>query len=233
MFTFKQFKIEQTHTAMKVCTDSCLFGALIRTENHINALDIGTGTGLLSLMLAQKNKTLKIDAVEIDEQACIDAKLNFENSNFKNQIALHNLSIQEFENSTKKKFDLIISNPPFYENSLLSPSKNKNIAHHAVQLSLENLVKAIMSMLNDEGRVWIILPPISFEKIVNINKSNGLFCSEIIDVHHDTQKPCIRKIGVFEKINHSKQIYSRVDIRDKKDYSKRFTELLMDYYLIF
>jgi tRNA1Val (adenine37-N6)-methyltransferase len=233
MFTFKQFKIEQAHTAMKVCTDSCLFGAIIKADNHKNALDIGTGTGLLALMLAQKNKELKIDAIEIDAQACIDTKRNFENSSFKNQISLFNLPIQDFENVKTKKYDLVISNPPFYENSLLSPSKKKNIAHHTVLLGLEDLVNSILLNLTDTGKAWIILPPISFGKIETLALKNGLFCSEVTDIHHDTEKHCIRKIGLFERIKSEIQTKQRVNIHENKAYSKRFNELLKDYYLIF
>jgi tRNA1Val (adenine37-N6)-methyltransferase len=233
MFTFKLFKIQQTHTAMKVCTDSCLFGALIDTQKHTFALDIGTGTGLLSLMQAQKNQELEIDAIEIDNQACIDAKSNIKNSPFSNKITLFEMPIQELASKTQKKYDLIFSNPPFYENSLLSPSKNKNVAHHTVLLGLEELANNILQLMTDNGKAWIVFPPVSFEKFESICTSKGLFCTEVTDIHHDTEKPCLRKIGVFEKANHPKLTKPRIDIRDKKAYSKRFNELLKDYYLIF
>ncbi len=233
MFTFKQFKIVQAHAAMKVCTDSCLFGALIDTHAHTQVLDIGTGTGLLALMMAQKNTKLQIDAVELDSQACIDAKLNFKNSPFSTQVHLHNEAIQDFAEKSLKKYDLIISNPPFYENSLLSPLPAKNMAHHTTELSLEDLLKAIDLVLAPGGKTWIILPPISFDKFSKLALKKNYFCTELTDIHHNTNKPYIRKIGVFEKDNSINLVSRRIHIGENKEYSDKFKTLLKDYYLIF
>ncbi len=233
MFTFKQFKIVQANAAMKVCTDSCLFGALINVHGHTNVLDIGTGTGLLSLMLAQRNRKSQIDAVELDSNACIDAELNFSSSAFTSQLHLHNVSIQDFAKRSKKQYDLVISNPPFYENSLLSPLEAKNIAHHTTQLSLDDLLLAIDSVLAPNGKTWIILPPVSFDKFLKLAIKKGLFCTELTDIHHNAEKPCIRKIGVFEKTQSLIQVHKPISIRENKAYSEQYKTLLKDYYLIF
>lgn len=233
MFTFKQFKIQQEHTAMKVCTDSCIFGALIETNKHTHALDIGAGTGLLSLMQTQKNPNLLIDAVELDPEACKDAQQNFLHSPFQNKPNIHVATIQEFADKTDKKYDLIFSNPPFYENSLLSPSKTKNIAHHTTLLSLEELAIVLEKLLLPTGKTWIILPPVSFHKFIEIARKYGLFCTESTNIHHNIEKPCLRIVGVFEKIQNKHLLHLPIYIRDKTAYSAQFKELLKDFYIIF
>ena len=140
-FQFKQFKIEQDKCAMKVCTDSCLFGAWLHVEENVKTiLDIGCGTGLLSLMLAQKSAA-KIDAVEIDASAYLQAKQNIESSIFSNNISIFNEDILQF--SAHEKYDFIVCNPPFYENEKVSETHGEKLAKHSLKLTLENLIQKI------------------------------------------------------------------------------------------
>ena len=153
-FQFKQFTIHHDRFAMKVTTDSCFFGAWVAEEikkekrKIKNALDIGAGTGLLSLMIAQKNK-IEIDAVEIDKDASQQAKENIEASPWKNQIHIFNEDIVSFQPG--KKYDCIISNPPFYENELASEKQKRNIAHHSEQLTISEVLRVIKNHLDEEG----------------------------------------------------------------------------------
>ncbi len=138
-FSFKQFTIWQDQCAMKVCTDSCIFGATLPTLNERNhqinkVLDVGAGTGLLSLMYAQLNEKCTITAIEIEPNAAKQAKKNIEASKFANKITL--LATDFFDYNTETNFDLIICNPPFYEHDLKSPDKNRNLAHHSAQFNL-------------------------------------------------------------------------------------------------
>src|SRR5688572_25058776 len=135
-FQFKQFTIHQDRSAMKVTTDACLFGAWCATEinqDNKRLLDIGTGTGLLSLMIAQKNKLL-IDAVEIEEQAAVQAVENVKASPWKESVHVIHKNIRDF--NSEKKYNYIISNPPFYENELSGERMEKNIAHHDAGLKM-------------------------------------------------------------------------------------------------
>ncbi|MGB3005267.1 MAG: methyltransferase, partial [Chitinophagaceae bacterium] len=158
-FQFKQFTIHQDKCAMKVTTDSCLFGAWAAEQVHNleievnNILDIGTGTGLLSLMLAQ-NCNAAIDAIEIDKQTATQATENVQVSPFSEKIKIHFADVHQF--GFEKKYNIIISNPPFYENELKSEYKKKNIAHHNEGLLLKDLLTIIHKQLLPSGSFYLL-----------------------------------------------------------------------------
>jgi tRNA1Val (adenine37-N6)-methyltransferase len=231
MFRFKQFTVVQDHAAMKVCTDACLFGALIATENHQNILDIGTGTGLLALMLAQKNKNSKITAVEIDDDAIIDANFNIENSPFSSRIELFHTSIQEFQQT--KKYDCIISNPPFFQNNLKSTDVARNKALHNNSLTLSELAKIIGQLLESGGNTWILLPPYEMSVFSSEIQYLGFTVKKKFIVKHDPTKKPFREIGCFSRLNDGNCTGEVINIYESGQYSGRFVELLKDYYLIF
>jgi tRNA1Val (adenine37-N6)-methyltransferase len=159
-FQFKQFIVHQDKAAMKVTTDSCLFGGWVAEELSAekdegkNILDIGTGTGLLSLMLAQKTSG-DIDALEIDKEAYEQAIANVSSSPWKERIRVMLQDASSF--LSKKKYNTIISNPPFYENELKSPDSKRNIAHHS-GLSLNHLLSVVKENLEERGTFYLLLP---------------------------------------------------------------------------
>ncbi|MEP6701109.1 MAG: methyltransferase, partial [Bacteroidota bacterium] len=186
-FQFKQFTIEQERSAMKVTTDSCLFGAWaaerIRNENSIinNCLDIGTGTGLLALMLAQKNE-FSIDAVEIDKEAFEQASENITASHWANRLRVFYGDIRNpvatgFD--FQRKYDMIISNPPFYEKELKGDNSKKNIAHHNEGLLLPELIELIKKNLNPGGSFYLLLPYKRNEEVRKILKKEELGIQQI------------------------------------------------------
>ncbi|MCA0365124.1 MAG: methyltransferase [Bacteroidetes bacterium] len=231
MFRFKQFTVVQDHAAMKVCTDACLFGALIETVNHQNILDIGTGTGLLALMMAQKNQNAVISAIEIDNEAVIDAKYNIENSPFSSKIELFHTSIQEFQQN--KKYDCIISNPPFFQNNLKSPHLARNKALHNHSLTLSELANIIMQLLVPEGDTWILLPPYEMSVFRAEIQNFGFAPNKKFVVKHDPSKAPFREICCFSRLTTGNCIQEVINIYESGIYSARFVELLKDYYLIF
>ena len=159
-FKFKQFTIHQNDTAMKVGTDGVLLGAWtkIKTDTQ-NILDIGTGTGLIALMLAQKTlSSSQIDAVELDQLAYQQAKENFKLSNWSQKLQAINQSIQEFTINTSKKYDLIISNPPFFRNSFASKNTQRQIARHTDSLSYDDLLYSVKKILLDDGIFQLSFP---------------------------------------------------------------------------
>lgn len=230
-FKFKQFTVEQGKAAMKICTDACLFGAWIANKyQHKNiqtVLDIGTGTGLLSLMFAQKKK-VSIDAVEIDEQAALQAKENFSNASFGNAIHLHQCDIQNFKSNTR--YDLIISNPPFFEQHLKSQNHGRNLALHSEQLSLATLISCIQHLLAKDGQFALLLPYYRLQEAITVANSAGFFLQEQVLVKQTEQHDYFRAILLFgtTEIN---SIQSAITIKNNNVYSSEFTMLLKDYYL--
>lgn len=222
---------------MKVTTDACLFAAwcasvVYRQLSPVNRLlDIGTGTGLLSLMIAQKNDTVIIDAIEIDEQAAMQAASNFQSSPWKERFHIHHTSIQHFNQSPDHLFDLIISNPPFFHNDLKSDNTKRNLALHSEALSLEELFLSIQKRITMNGKFAILLPfhrSDYFEKLV---KDEKFFLEEKVSVKQTPHHPYFRSMLLFSKQSTvTKQ--NEIMIKDEfNDYSPEFTALVKDYYL--
>ena len=156
-FCFKQFAVVQDNTAMKVGTDGVLLGAWCSCANARCVLDVGTGTGLIAMMVAQRSDA-QVAAVEIDSSACIDAVGNFGNSPWSDRIELFNLPIQEFADDCQVRFDLIVSNPPFFSNSLKAPSAGRALARHDDTLPVTDLFSCATRLLSDNGRLSVIIP---------------------------------------------------------------------------
>jgi tRNA1Val (adenine37-N6)-methyltransferase len=233
-FQFKQFTIHQDKCAMKVCTDACLFGAWIAQSPQLTAhkiLDIGTGTGLLSLILAQNLSNAIIDAVEIDEAAAQQAKENFEASPWKERLTVYTESIQYVNLSTNHLYDIIISNPPFYKNDLKSDNEKRNLALHSAELSLEELVTAVNKFLKDDGSFFVLLP---YHRIKYFEESaieQNLFIKEKIFIKQTPKHNYFRSILWLTK-NPAITTQSEITIMNNENqYTKEFGELLKDYYL--
>ncbi|WP_367914104.1 tRNA1(Val) (adenine(37)-N6)-methyltransferase [Leadbetterella sp. DM7] len=233
MFRFKQFTVIQENAAMKVCTDSCLFGALIGSGGATCALDIGTGTGLLSLMVAQRHPGLSVDAVEVDAGAAADAAQNFMNSPFRERLRLHEETIQDFARASRQTYGLVFCNPPFYEDRLKSPDRYKNIAHHATGLSFRELAATSARLLASEGVLWILLPPFEMERFIREAAENSLYMQERYAIRHNAAKPVFREIVVFSRSKPGNPAPREIIIYENDKYSSIFAELLRDYYLIF
>ncbi len=231
-FTFKQFTIHQDRCAMKVCTDACILGASTAVENVRNVLDIGTGTGLLALMLAQRADA-KIDAVEIDEDAYSQALNNVTESKFKDKITIYHQDIKSY--SVTNSYDLIISNPPFYQKSLKSPDSQTNKALHAVELTFDELIVSVKRLLKPDGRFVVLLPPFEIEKLIDIAQKKELYLSKKIMIRHDESKPVFRIIATFQNVQilDYQEESLMIHEKDSKAYTENFRVLLKDYYLIF
>jgi tRNA1Val (adenine37-N6)-methyltransferase len=233
-FQFKKFIIQQEKCSMKVCTDSSLFGAWIaskmedKTINSETILDIGTGTGLLSLMLAQKINAA-IDAVEIDKSAFEQATQNVNASPWNNQIKTFNADIKKW--NPPLKYDLIISNPPFYENDLLPESEARNVAKHSAALTLEELIVIAKKLLNEDGTFAVLLPWHRTRLFENISANYSLFINEKKEVKQTPSHNYFRTMLILQQKG-TTQLESELVIKNNENkFSDEFKDLLKDYYL--
>lgn len=231
-FRFKQFTVYHQHNEMKVTTDGCLFGAWVADEmqNEIpiaigskikNVLDIGTGTGLLSLMIAQKNE-VRIDAVEIDERAAQEAKENIENSPWKKHITVHNKDIKTFQ--AGDQYNVIVCNPPFYENEWTSDNSRKNTAHHSQDLSLNEVLERIKKHLSDTGTFYLLMPAKRETKLKLMMEEMRLYIHKLVSVNLSATNKRIMISGRKQQVQEI--VTEHITVNDE-----RFNQLLKDYYL--
>jgi tRNA1Val (adenine37-N6)-methyltransferase len=233
-FKFKQFTIQQDRCAMKVTTDGCSFGAWCADEirklefENAKLLDIGTGTALLSLMILQKSM-LHIDAVEIEKDAAMQANENAASSPWADSITIVQ---QDILQTAHKKYDLIVSNPPFYENELSAESESRNIAHHSQKLNMQQLMQVIRKMVKPNGRFFLLLPWKRIRDIQAVLKEQDLFIVKQVTVNPSVNHQPFRLMimGGHESI--AEPVFEELSIRDNDgNYTAAFTELLKDYYL--
>lgn len=219
---------------MKVCTDACLFGAWVADKiasgeiTPGNILDIGAGTGLLSLMLAQ-NSSAEIDALEIDEQAVHQSKENVAASLWDKKIHTHHCPVMEFV--AAKKYDLIITNPPFYEDQLRSGDAQRDLAMHATALSFAELARAIKNNLSADGHAAVLLPHARLKYFEKELCEEGLFIAEKITIAHSPAHPLFRSFLLIA-FTQLPSLERTIMIKDSIGaYSEEFCRLLKDYYL--
>ena len=232
---------------MKVCTDACLFGAWAASDQQvINAnkiLDIGAGTGLLSLLIAQANNNATITAVEIEQAAATEAASNFKLSSWHEQLYLVHDTIQNFGNNTNTLYDVIITNPPFYEGDLKSPDENKNTAAHSTALPWNVLIENATKLLSKGGSFFVLVPTLRAYTMQKLCDTHGLQLVAEVLVHNTAKNLPIRAMQKFTK-QHSGQMDTEktIDIPQVKrtkifikdadnNYSPEFNLLLKDYYL--
>ncbi|MEJ8803905.1 tRNA1(Val) (adenine(37)-N6)-methyltransferase [Pontibacter sp. H249] len=232
-FQFKQFRVEQDKCAMKVCTDSCLFGAVVAVEGAESILDIGAGTGLLSLMVAQRSQA-SIDAVEINPEAQQQAKENFNISPWSDRLTLHAESLQEFAAHNQQTYDVILSNPPFFVSSLKSPDAAINAARHVEQVFFEEILHFTQKHLTKTGRLYLLLPPPEATLFQKLALKHGLYLAHTLEVYTKVDGKCIRHIQTYT-FEAAPAIVENIAIREADGiaYNPGFVTLLKEYYLIF
>lgn len=190
--------VRQDQCAMKVCTDSCLFGAYIPAEDAASALDIGTGTGLLALMLAQRSQA-QIEAVEIEPQAARQASENVAASPWADRVRVYPQSLQAFAQTNQLTYDLILSNPPFFEASLQSPVAARTVARHTADLHWEEILEFGEQFLRPGGRLWIMLPPAESASLAQLAQTRSWHLAHRLQVftREGEGGKCIRWVQAF------------------------------------
>lgn len=231
VFKFKQFEVEQSGTAMKINTDGVLLAAVAEHMHPTHILDIGTGTGVIALMMAQRFPDAAVDAVEIDAFSAQTAGLNFNNSPFAERLSIYHSDILNF--SPETEYDLIVSNPPYFVNDLKSELLQKQIARHADEDFFGKLLRKVSGLLSGSGLFWFILPVKQADWMIAQGVLHQLYPSKIIAVHSDEQKPVIRKI-VCLQFGHSAVSEEHFYIyADQNVYTDAYKRLLKDFFLAF
>lgn len=229
-FQFKEFTIYQERTTLKVSTDSCVFGAWVASQVEMaeSVFDIGAGTGLLMLMLAQKIKG-NITGIEIDEDAFQQAEKNIQQSPYSNRVTLLHGDITKHVFS--RKYPLIISNPPFYENSLLSAEPVSQVARHSTRLTLSALFSIATAGLTEDGKFALLLPYYRIDELTGLSVLNNLYPSKQLVLHHSKNHSPLRVMVILERKPTECKHY-RLYIKDSnQQYTQEFSNLLKPYYL--
>lgn len=227
VFKFKHFDVKQADSAMKIGTDAMIFGALIDAEGKTRALDIGTGTGVLSLMVAQKNPDIYITASEIEATAAAEAAYNFQHAPFAGRLKVLPGDFLQLE--AEAPFDLIFSNPPYFENSSKSLAANRNLARHDDNLPLGLLFQKTAALLAADGAFWLILPHLTMDQYYPEAALHNLHPVREILVFGKTGQP-VRKITAFSKMP-GELIQSTLVVRNEDGtYTAAYKQLTADFH---
>lgn len=228
-FQFRQFRLEQDQCAMKITTDACILGAWAPAPDTGNILDIGTGTGLLTCMLAQRTAAA-IDAIEIDADSYRQAKENFSKTLWRDRLQLFHGDARRF--ASERRYDFIICNPPFFENQLPSPSDAKNKARHSSFLSLSELAEVTDRLLDDDGKFAVLIPAERTEDFIKKAALFNLFLNKQLFIRSHPHASPFRIILVMGRKPVDSITESMLTIYESENvYSSDFTALLRDFYL--
>ena len=230
-FSFKQFEVHQDRCAMKIGTDGVLLGCWAPVDNVYSVLDIGAGTGVISLIIAQRSTAETIDAVEIDEDAYEQTVENFERSPWGDRLFCYHASFQEFFTEIDDKYDLIISNPPFYTENYKTDDKKRDLARFEDALPFEHLLYGSSKLLSDTGRLVIILPYKSEEEIITVAEQFHLYPQKITRVKGSYDAETKRSLIVLG-FGRKEIIYDELVIEiTRHQYTDEYIKLTKDFYL--
>ncbi len=229
-FRFRQFEVSHHRSTMKVGTDAVVLGTWLDVSESCKILEIGTGCGIIALMLAQKSAAA-IDAIDVDEESVKEASENFSNSPWNDRLKATHLSLVDFANDKTNIYDLIVSNPPFFRKSLLPPDEKRQLARHHTNLSFEAFLVHSAHLLNPSGRLAVILP-VSEEKLFTEIAGNvGLFLKSKLDIFPKPTKPKKRVILVFSFQKIENPIYDSIILRDDAGhYSDDYKKITKDFH---
>ncbi|MEE2772942.1 MAG: methyltransferase [Bacteroidota bacterium] len=233
-FQFKQFTVQQDRCAMKIGTDGVLLGAWASIDHSPGSiLDIGAGTGIISLMLAQRSEAFQIDAIEIEENAYEQTVDNFEASDWGDRLFCYHAGFDEFveEMQDEEQYDLIISNPPFYSEDYKSGDQNRDQARFADALPLSELIPGASLLLSENGHFDIIIPFSEEEYAIQIAQNSGLFPRKITRVKGNSEAPIKRSLISFQKANTTPEIDELIIEISRHHYTEDYKNLVQDFYL--
>jgi tRNA1Val (adenine37-N6)-methyltransferase len=234
IFKFKEFEIHQEKSTMKVGTDGVLLGSWANIDAAENILDIGTGTGVIAIMFAQRNTKAKIDGVEIDESAYLQAMENMKSTQWEDRLHAFNVSIQDFTYDIDEVYDRIVSNPPFFTGGTFSYDENRNNVRHTVKLPNGDLLSSVRKLLKDGGIFSVILPEIEGLRFIELANNFKLFPIRICEVISRKGKKVERLLIEFTNKVPDEIIKEQLIIYNgsgREDYSEEYKALTSPFYL--
>jgi tRNA1Val (adenine37-N6)-methyltransferase len=233
MFQFKQFSVQQDKCAMKIGTDGVLLGAWCPIDNNPNSiLDIGAGTGILSLMLAQRTNAEQIDALEIDENAFEQATDNFENSPWSDKLFCFHAGLDEFVEDPEDEYDIIISNPPFFSEDVKTNNESRDLARFQEAMPFEDLVEAADLLLSENGIFAVIIPYKEEERFIDLCAEMELFPIKVTRVKGSHTTPIVRSLLAFKRYELSVLEADELVIEiNRHEYTDDYINLTKDFYL--
>ena len=230
-FQFKEFAIDQGNASQKITTEAMILGAYANFEGCHTILDIGCGTGLLSLMLAQRYPFTSIVGIDIDSENAALSKSNFARSPWPSRLQFIHGDIRNFASRSAHRFDGIICNPPFYQDQLKSPDSRRNVAAHSEMLTMEELAHCITQLLSESGKAWVLYPTPKVSYCTEVFQQNGLEFSEEVTVRSKRGSQALRSILCFSELK-TQFISKDTAIKDEKGiYTEDFRVLLLEFYL--
>jgi tRNA1Val (adenine37-N6)-methyltransferase len=233
-FQFKQFTVQHDRCAMKVGTDGVLLGAWAELGESKSVLDIGTGSGLLALMAAQRSSEAHIDAIDIDEAAVIQARENVLASPWNGHIDVFHCSLNNYTLNCIKRYDAILSNPPYFEQSLPSPNHKRTLARHNQTLTSFSLLENSLRLLSENGTLHLILPVKEGETFIQQAEKQSLFCTRKTSVHPRIDTPAKRLLLSFkQQFTPCLEDSLTIETTARHQFSKEYIELTSAYYLNF
>ena len=231
-FQFKQFIIQQNKTAMKVGTDGVLLGSWAKIGSKAERiLDIGTGTGLIALMMAQRSTTKVIDAVELNKAAYQQAKENFKASNWSERLSCYHASFQEFSSKIEGNYDLILSNPPFHISTQKTVLKDRSMARYSDYLPFSELLLGVAKLLTKKGSCAFIIPFSEHGNFIVLAEKNGLFPFQITHVKGNNESLIKRSLLQFSFVKNEILTKELVIENSRHTYTKDYIKLVKEFYL--
>jgi len=229
-FQFKKFIVRQNRTAMKVGTDSVLLGSWCSLKNAMRILDVGAGTGIIAMMTAQRSQA-SIDTLEIDEEAFRQAEENVRQSIFAERICVHHVDYLCFAKSCNTQYDTIVSNPPYFDNSLQPENMSRSIARHSETLSLKSLIETSAKLLSKHGIISIIIPISKEVEARQIAENCGLAAKRSLYVRGTPDKPVKRVLIEWTRSPEQSEKVESLTVSEKNKYSAAYVKLTKDFYM--
>ncbi len=233
MFSFKQFSVKQEQSAMKIGTDAVLLGAWCPIDNNpISVLDVGAGTGILSLMIAQRSNAEQIDAIEIEENAYEECVSNFENAPWSDRLFCFHAGLDEFVDDPEDEYDLIISNPPFYSEDFKTEINKRDLARFQEAMPFEDLVEAADLLLSENGIFAVVIPFKEEERFIDLCANVELFPVKVTRVKGSHTSPIVRSLLAFKRFELPVLVADELVVEiNRHEYTNQYINLTKEFYL--